>query len=427
MVHRIRFSLLSLCLCSLPAPRAVAEPLTPEAVTRLVLENNPGLAAARALVAEAEARASGLGRLPNPEFESEFAAASRERGRIELGLSQRFPRSSRLRLERRVAAESIHLARLEIAVRAAETVAEAREALLDLAHAEAAAELAEKQAALAAESAESQRAQSAQGQASALDAAQARLAAREAALAVATAHAETEAARARLSTLLGREVPNDAAVETADPLRADLDLGLPASLADASAVSSAPMATPLRPDLALAEAGHAALDTELALARSTGREDFSLGLFVEGEQDRDELGDRERELMIGLRFSIPLPVRDVAAPAVAEKQAARRRLALEREALAQAARNEVAATAAALRARFAHARDLAAELLPAARDHLAATEAAARRGEADPAQTFRARERLFALERADLDARHAFHLALVRHLAASGALAVSVQ
>lgn len=408
----------------MPAPRAVAEPLTPEAVTRLVLENNPGLAAARALVAETEARASGLGRLPNPEFESEFAAASRERGRIELGLSQRFPRSSRLRLERRVAAESIHLARLEIAVRAAETVAEAREALLALAHAEAAAELAEKQAALAAESAESQRAQSTQGQASALDAAQARLAAREAALAVATARAETEAARARLATLLGREVPNDAASQTTDPLGADLDLGLPAALADASA---APTMPPLRPDLALAEAGHAALDTELALARSTGREDFSLGLFVEGEQDRDELGDRERELMIGLRFSIPLPVRDVAAPAVAEKQAARRRLALEREALAQAARNEVAATAAALRARFAHARDLAAELLPAAREHLAATEAAARRGEADPAQVFRARERLFALERADLDARHAFHLALVRHLAASGALAVSVQ
>ncbi len=131
MIFRI---LIPVCVL---ATLAVAEPLTPEAVTRLALDNNPRLAAARAVVAEAEARVSGLGRLPNPEFETEFAAGSRERGRLEVGLAQVFPRTSRLRLERRVAAEAVALARLEIAAAEADTVARARSALVELAAADA--------------------------------------------------------------------------------------------------------------------------------------------------------------------------------------------------------------------------------------------------------------------------------------------------
>ncbi len=401
MIFRI---LIPVCVL---ATLAVAEPLTPEAVTRLALDNNPRLAAARAVVAEAEARVSGLGRLPNPEFETEFAAGSRERGRLEVGLAQVFPRTSRLRLERRVAAEAVALARLEIAAAEADTVARARSALVELAAADAGLALVERQAALAREFADAQTRQTAAGQLSALDSAQAALVAREAELALADPRADRVAAALALATELGRE---------ADPaLAASLDLALPAE-------APAPAALASRPDLALAEGALVAGDAEIALARSQGREDYRVGVFAEGEQDRDDLGAREQELKIGLRFSMPLPVRKVSGPAVAEKQAARRRLVLERDALALAARNEVAASAAALAARHAAARVIATELLPAARAHLTATEAAFGRGEAEMAQVFRARERLAELERSDLAARRAYHLALVQNLAAAGRL-----
>ena len=388
---------------------AFAEPLTPAAAARLALANNPELVAARGLVAEVEARASGMGRLPNPELETEFAAGARERGRIEVGLSQRFPRTARLRLERKVAAEAVALARLEIAVREAEIAARAQAAVLDLAAARAGLGLVEKQAALAREFAEAQAGQAAEGQLSALVVAQARFAARETEFGLAERRAEEALAVGALAAVLGGEA--DATFEV------DANLALPPEAPSPSGLGP-------RGDLALAERALAAGDAEVSLARASGREDYIAGVFVEGEQERDALGDRERELLVGLRFSVPLPVRDVAAPAVAEKQAARRRLVLERDALAFAARSEVAASGSVLRSRHAAALALANELLPAAREFLAATSAAHARGEAEFSDIFRARERLAEVERADLAARHTYHLALVRHLAATGHLTI---
>lgn len=389
------------------ASLVVAEPLTPETATRLALEKNPRLAAARAVIAEAEARASGLGRLPNPELETEFAAGTRDRGRIEIGLTQTFPRTARLRLERRVAAESINLARREIAVAEIATVARVRTALVDLAAAEAALALAERQAALAREQASAWRAQSDAGQLSALDASHAELVARERELALAEPRAARLTAAATLATELG--------LTLAELPTVSLDLALPSS-------PPAPFALGPRADLARSEAALAAGDAEIALARTQGREDWRLGVFVEGEQDRDDFGSSQREAKLGLRFSVPLPVRNVAAQAVAEKQAARRRLTLERDALLASARNDLDLAASDLTTRHRAARILAEELLPAARAHLAAVESSRARGEAELSQVYLARERLSELERAELAARHAYHLAHVRRLAASGLL-----
>jgi cobalt-zinc-cadmium efflux system outer membrane protein len=386
------------------ATLVVAEPLTPETATRLALEQNPELAAARELIVEAEASASGLGRLPNPELETELALGRQGRGRIEVGLSQTFPRASRLRLERRAAAESLLLARREVALAELALVARTRLAVIDLAAAQAERELVEKQAALAREFAVAQATQVRAGQLSALDSAQADLMAREAELAVAFPRAAQAAASMQLASVLGRDA--DASLTVA------VDLALPP---DEAAVPPPGLCA----DVSLAEAQLSAADAEIALARSQGREDFKLGVFVEGEQDRSELGGREQEAMLGVRFSMPLPVRSVAVPLVAEKQAARRRVALEREARVREAVNEVAASAAEVRARHVAARAIATELLPAARAHLAAAEAAYARGEIDLVPVFRARERLAEIERSDLAARLAYHRAAVRRLSAA--------
>lgn len=394
-------TLLSFCVL---ASLAAAEPLTSETATRLALEQNPELAAARELIAEAEARASGLGRLPNPELETELALGRQGRGRIEIGLSQTFPRASRLRLERNVAAESILLARREVALAELAVVARTRLAVLELAAAQAELALVEKQAALARDFARAQATQVGTGQLSTLDSAQAELVAREAELAVALPRSAQAAAAIQLATVLGRDADTTLTVA--------FELALPP---DEAAVPPPGLCA----DVALAEAQLTAADAEVALARSQGKEDFKVGVFAEGEQDRDDFGGREQQAMLGVRFSMPLPVRNVSGPLVAEKQAARRRVALERAARVREAVNEVAASAAEVRARHVAARALATELLPAARAHLAATEAAYGRGEIDSAPVFRARERLAEIERSDLTARLAYHRAAVRRLSAA--------
>ncbi len=394
-------TLLSFCVL---ASLAAAEPLTSETATRLALEQNPELAAARELIAEAEARASGLGRLPNPELETELALGRQGRGRIEIGLSQTFPRASRLRLERNVAAESILLARREVALAELAVVARTRLAVLELAAAQAELALVEKQAALARDFARAQATQVGTGQLSTLDSAQAELVAREAELAVALPRSAQAAAAIQLATVLGRDADTTLTVA--------VELALPP---DEAAVPPPGLCA----DVALAEAQLTAADAEVALARSQGKEDFKVGVFAEGEQDRDDFGGREQQAMLGVRFSMPLPVRNVSGPLVAEKQAARRRVALERAARVREAVNEVAASAAEVRARHVAARALATELLPAARAHLAATEAAYGRGEIDSAPVFRARERLAEIERSDLTARLAYHRAAVRRLSAA--------
>ena len=395
-----------LLFCVLTALSA-AEPLTSETAVRLALENHPQLAAARNLIAEAEARASGLGRLPNPELETELALGRREQGRIEIGLTQTFPRASRLQGERNVAQESIQLARHEVAFAELTTAARVRLAVVELATAQAELALAERQAALARELARAQSTQVSSGQLSSLDSAQADLVAREAELAVAIPRAARAAAAVTLSTALGRE---------ADPtLSVSYDLSLPP---DEAAI---PPPGPCG-EVAIAEAKLNAADAEIRLARLQGREDFRAGVFVESEQVRSDLGDRERESMLGVRFSVPLPVRNVSAPLVAEKQAARRRVTLERDALLLKVRNDLAAIEAELRARHASAAAIATELLPAAKAHLVATQAALARGEAEVFQVFRARERLAEIERSDLAARHAYHIAATRRVSSACSL-----
>jgi cobalt-zinc-cadmium efflux system outer membrane protein len=393
----------SLSFCLL-ASLAVAEPLTTETAVRLALENHPQLAAARTLIAEAEARAGGLGRLPNPELETELALGRQERARIEIGLSQTFPRASRLRGERHVAQENIQLARYEVALAELTASARVRLAVVELAAAQAALELAAHQAALARQFAHAQSSQAKSGQLSSLDAAQSELVAREAELAVAVPRTARAAAAIALSTALGREADSSLAVNHALVLPPETAVVPPPGLCG---------------DGAIDEARLGVADAEITLARLQGREDFRVGVFAEGEQERSNTGDREGETMLGVRFSIPLPLRAVSAPQVAEKQAARRRIAWERDARQLQVRNDLAANEAEIRARYASASAIATELLPAARAHLAATEASFARGEADLSQVFRARERLADIERSDLAARHAYHMAATRRVSSA--------
>jgi len=108
MLEDVLESYLSKMKCNVPIlilfflsyAMAAQEPLrlTVESSVAFALKGNKELVAARFLVQEAEGRARGVGRLPNPELETEVAGGRDFEGRVMAGVLQRFPLTGRLRL-----------------------------------------------------------------------------------------------------------------------------------------------------------------------------------------------------------------------------------------------------------------------------------------------------------------------------------------
>ncbi len=396
---------LLLLLVSLQAQPAA---LSPADCVQLGLSQNPSLLAARATIAEAEARASGAGRLANPELSTELAIGRHANSSALIGLSQRFPFTARLRLERNLSQIEIDLARLEVAQHEQQLAAAFHEAIVEHGAAREALALAERQASEARAFADTQARHVAEGQASSLDAAQSLLAARELDWRLHTPRAALQSASAVLARLLGL---SDA--EKLPQLAVSLDFPV---------APPAPLERGKRAELALAQRSLDAADAGIDLARASRWEDPSVGVFIEREQERTDLGPLDHKTLLGISFSVPLPLRQKGAAQLREKHATRLRLERQLAALEFAAQSELASAYQRVLQRHAAAQAIEAELLPLARQHVSEAEALHAKGEAEPAVIFRARERLAALEQQTLDARKSYHLAVVQWRAASGQL-----
>lgn len=379
--------------------------MTADAAARLALENNPELLAARSLVAEAEARARSAGRLTNPEVDLEIAGGQAFEGRVSAAVTQRFPLTARLRIERSLSLLDIERARLEVRQKALQLARAAREAFYELVSAREAISLAERQAATANKIAETLRSSAAQGFTSGLEAGERALAAKESAASREELRAAEALAAGRLATLLGKSASRSFSTGGA--------LILPESLPANRSIG-------FRPDLQLAEMAVEAGEAEVSLARASRWEDIGVGVFVEGDRFRDEPEGIEPEGLLGIRFTLPLPLWNNGSGTVAEKQAATDRQRQLLEALRLAAVNQVLSAHRAMAARYRAASLAETRVLPAARRQLDETEAAYQRGERDIQAVSLARERLAALETSALESRKQFYLSLSDWLAAVG-------
>lgn len=388
---------------ALSAQAALA--LTAETAARLAREQNPELVAARSLIEESQARTLSTGRLANPELQTEIAGGQDWEGRVSVGITQRFPLTARLRLERELSALDVELARLEVRERERQIEVATRKAFYELAAARASIAQAQRQTALAQAFAESIAQGLPQGFGSQLDADQA-------ALAAGTLHASGGslrsleiAAAAQLNTLLGRSA--DAPISVNDSL--DLPKEIPAK-----------RPVGVRADLLLAEAAVRAGAAEVSLAKASRWEDVSVGGFVEGERFRDEPVGIEPEALVGIQFSMPLPIWQNGSGKVTEKQAAQRRQAQKLQALRFSIHNEALAAYSILATRYQSAWDLTWKLVPAAQKQVADAEAAYARAELDITTVFRTREKLVEIEATALEARKNYFVAYAEWLAALG-------
>lgn len=377
-----------------------AELITLESVAGRVRADHPELVAARYAIAEAAGLAKQAGRLANPQLGVEFEHNSGFReGRVEVGLSQRFPVTRRLGLEKARGATLIEAARAEVREVENQLVGEARAALVRVITLRQRAELVGRQADLSGELADFIRSAAERGEASPLEAGQARLeAARFVTERRQLAAAEREAL-GRLKPLLGMRVEDVLLVSGRLP---DLKPG-----------GGGP---PLRrPALEAARLAVRAAEQEAEVQRANRLGDVNAGAFVAGERIEDAPDGRRDDGIVGIRFSVPLPWwdRNEGNIEAAEARVRRRRqevLALDRKIRveAEAARAEMIEWAGLID-------EIDAELMPQADEQAALVEQAWRNGQADLLTVLRAREQRLELAAARLDALQNFHLAEVRY------------
>lgn len=386
---------------------AAQEPmrLTAESSVAFAIKGNKELVTARFLVQEAEGRARGAGRLPNPELETEVAVGRDFEGRVMAGVLQRFPLTGRLRLERELSDWDVRIAGLEVGEKEWQMAVATRKAFYEFVAAREAVAVSVRQADLAAAFTKSLAEGVDAGFRSKLDLQQAKLS-------ESTLHAKVEALRvleveasARLGECLG--LAADAALEVNE------SLALPSSIPEAKTAGK-------RADLELAELLLRSGETSVSLSHASRWEDVGVGLFIEGERFRDEPTGIEPEALAGVKFQIPLPLWQNGSGKVAEKIASRDRLNARCESLRFHVQNQVLLKHRILALRFLSAAQYGENVLSAAKEHIRESEAAYARGELDIQAVFRARERLGEIEFADIEARKSYFLAYADWMGALG-------
>jgi len=394
------------------APRAAAAAFTSESAVRHALANNADLAAARLTVEEARGRLAQAGRLANPELESELKPNVRGReGVLAFGLTQRFPLTARLRLEKAVSRAELAVAEAEVRDAERRLAAEVALAAVDWLALGTQRELKERQLANSRELVEAANRAAGVGEGSALEAAQFDLEAQQLVtqlLQLDTGHA---ALLGELRPLLGVPAP--------EPIE------ITGTLPEVAVVGTEAVALSRRADHQAALARREAAERALALARANRWQDLGVGLLGEMERAEDIPAGIQQDNFVGLRLSLPLPFWNRNQGRVQEATATAQRRVKESEALAFRIRAEVEAAERQMAVAARLAGEVTATLLRKAsqlEERLAKLRA---EGQASLADVLRARERRLQLESTRMEAVRDFHRARVRLDIATGAIVPS--
>lgn len=403
-----------LYLFATPISVATAASLSLSEIVPTALAKNRDLAAARLVIDEAEGRWLQSGRLSNPELGLELKPQVNlgglgAQGNITAGLSQRFPLTSRLKLEREVSKSALAVARAEVRDVERRVAAEALVAAIDLLALDSQRALKERQLSNSLELAAVAGKSATLGEGSGIEAEQFGLEAQE----LSTQRIQLEADRSELvgalCPLLGLEAPQ--VVEITGDL----------TPVETPATSSA-LPVSGRPDYQAALARRATADRALALARANRWEDIGVGVFGEMQRQEDAPLGVVDDNFVGLQVSLPLPFWNRNQGRIRESAAALQRAERESEALETRIRSEIDAAQRQMEVSARLDQEITRTLLPNAQKLEERLERLRAEGQTSLTEVLRARERRFRVESIRLDARRAFHRARVRLEAASGTL-----
>lgn len=394
-------AVLALAATALPLRAEPAVVVTLSGIGGRIRAQNPDLAAARLRIQEALGRMSQSGRLTNPEFEAgiEHNAKFRE-GKLEVGLSQRFPVTDRLRLEKDISLTELKSAEAEVREVERQLTGEAREAVVKVLAVRQRRELLREQSALSKEFAGFLSEISAKGEGSSLDAGQAKLEATTLALEIRQLDASETALVGALKPLLGMRPGEALSVGGSLP-----DVTLPAAGADPSR----------RPDFQIATLDARAAAQGVTLEQARRYDDVEGSVFAGAERTEDAPEGYGNEAIVGVRLKIALPFWNKNEGAIQEAEARKIRKEKEAVALGRGIRLEAEAARAEMVEWANMIREINETLLPLAVEQTALSEDAYRNGQGEIQSVLRSREKRLQLAGARLDALREFHLARVRH------------
>jgi outer membrane protein, heavy metal efflux system len=398
-----------LYLLAISHTASLTETLTPEAAVHRALQRNPALLAARESIQEARGRHLQSGRLANPELETAvFPNVAGREGSFSLALSQKFPLTQRLRLEKAATRAALNAAEAEVRAAERALATEVRAVAVKLQSLQDSMALKNKLIANSKQLAETAKSLANKGEAHPLHAMQADLEAQQLSLSLLELQTEQAPLLGEARTLLG--------------LPAEAPLSISGSLAEpATPEAKEPDAT-ARPDYQAAVARIDAAQQALELAKANKWEDATFSLGYQREHEEAAGAGLEKDNFLGAQFSIPLPFWNKNEGKIQEASAAVARSQKEAAALKAAIATQAATALAEMKAALRIVEKTTNDLLPAAKAIETAIAASAKNGEELGSRTeaLRAREKRYGLEQTRLDGLRSFHLARIRYMAALG-------
>ncbi len=224
---------------------------------------------------------------------------------------------------------------------------------------------------------------------------------------------ESRIARAKLAALIGRPDLPEFEVKG--------DLGVIVVIPDRERLARAALEG--RPDLHAARAALRVREKNLDLAGSLAVPDVNAGLFAERESlllDTPTGTLSDRDTVLGVAITIPLPLLNTARGERLEAEIERRRAEFEIEAVNQEIRRDVELAVARLEAARSVVESYEKELNRLAQENVVDIERAYQAGEVGTLEILRAQEDLTRVREAYLDSQLALRLALAEIEAAVG-------
>lgn len=401
MSRLLSTALLALAAMAIPLRAEPAVVVSLTSVGDRIRAQNPDLAAARLRIQEAVGRMNQSGRLANPEFETSLEHNPRFReGKIEVGLSQRFPVTGRLQLEKDVSLTELKAAEAEVREVGRKLIGQAREAVVKILATRQRRELLHEQSGVSTGFAKSLSDIAAKGEGSPLDAGQAKLEAASLAMEMRQLDAEESALVGELKPLLGMRPGEALSVGGTLP-----DATLPGTDADPSR----------RPDFQAAKLDALAARQGVALEQAKRYDDVEGGVFTGVERTEDAPEGYENEAIVGIRLKVALPFWNKNEGAIQEAEARQQRKEKEALALSRNIRLEAEAARNEMREWAKMIAEINDTLLPLADEQATFAETTFRSGQGEIQSVLRSREKRLQLAAARLDALREFHLARVRH------------
>lgn len=365
-----------------------------------VRSHHPSLKAARLAVEEARGRQLGAGRRSNPIIGTDLQNESQvSPGSVGFSVEQSFPLTNRLKLEKKLSAQQVEAAQLEVLDVERKLIAEAQTIAVKLIALEQQKALRTRQVELTQKLADFVKGRAAAGELSPLDAAQTKLDAQRLQLEGKRLINEGIALTGELCPLLG--------------ISADEPLSITGTLTEP--VLPAINSWQQRPDYVLARKKIEASATHIDLAKSKRLGDVTAGLFTAREWQQGESTG-----FVGIRLSVPWSLWNKNEGEITEKTASATRAHLEAKALAASINAEAKTARAEMEAAASLIKETKEQMLPLLNEHAEKVEKAYQQAQSDLVSLQRAREQTLQTEASMLDALRDFHLARIRYETATG-------